>query len=354
MSIVTRYQLQSSFLSAQQILFHLSHVTDWISFYSNLHQVRVILSEVEQHLRTQNNRFGKQFPSVLLLHTFTFLKPGSFYLYRMVCKSWCHILTSRTVETMLASWMRYTLPSLDSVLQVAKRVILSDHSSAIEDVAHYLVLSMGSDDVKIKSVMDLDLLPRWLRLLSHSNSDLVVKVLHILGKISSGNDEQTQMLIDSKFLSFCSSLLLHPNPHVVSCTLWILSNITCGNSLQIQAVIDANLIPLVIRHLRSKYIMISKEASWVLHHFVRGGSLLQISYVVNQQVCKPLIFNLTVAKLQELSLTTLAKILKTVSNQEECIRFGLLSQLDLIMKPSLNENSRRAVADMLLFIQSLT
>lgn len=104
-------------------------------------------------------------------------------------------------------------------------------------------------------------------------SDIVCPAVRTLGNIVTGDERQTQFILDLNILPMLMNLMSHPKKNIVKESVWMLSNITAGTASQIEAVIRCpGLIQKVIELLESSDHNIQKEACWVISNATSGGN----------------------------------------------------------------------------------
>lgn len=128
--------------------------------------------------------------------------------------------------------------------------------------------------------------------------------------VSSAIDLHTQYLIDNNVLPSLLVLLSSSSQIIVKEACWAISNITAGNEIQIQAVIDSGVIPSLIRLLGNEKLDIRKECVWAISNLTFSANVEQVKYVVQQGCIRPLYDCLTVdnAKVVTVVLDGLANV----------------------------------------------
>ncbi|KAG6521489.1 hypothetical protein ZIOFF_018610 [Zingiber officinale] len=166
--------------------------------------------------------------------------------------------------------------ALEHVLQ---HLMFSSDESIIVSACRTLGSIADGTSEKIQAVIEADVCPRLVDLLSHPSCQVVDFALRAIGNIIIGDDLQTQVVIDRGALPFLFQLLSENNRKNIKWEIcWVISNITAGNQAQIQAVIDANIIGPLVHLLRHAEFDIKKEAAWALSNATNRGSNLQIHY----------------------------------------------------------------------------
>lgn len=140
---------------------------------------------------------------------------------------------------------------------------------------------------QIQMVIDSDVVPKLIPLLSHKEVKVQTAALRAVGNIVTGTDEQTQVVLNCDALSHFPALLSHPKEKICKEAVWFLSNITAGNQLQVQAVIDAGLLPKIINNLTKGDFQTQKEAAWAISNLTIGGNKEQVATLIREGVIPP-------------------------------------------------------------------
>jgi len=187
------------------------------------------------------------------------------------------------------------------------------HHYSDEEVVRYacVALSWLSDSnasAVIGALKDTGIC-RLIELLEQSNEDYVRRhVLRILGNIASGSDSQTQIVIDNNVLPCLLNLLSSTNEAILNYACWTIANITAGTVEQIQAVIDASIIQKLIPMLSDGPLLqqmdseelsspsmeeavkcIRMRAASVVTTCTLNSNSKQVNYLVNQGCIPPLL-----------------------------------------------------------------
>lgn len=177
---------------------------------------------------------------------------------------------------------RPALPALQHLVHSNDEEVLTDACWALS------YLSDGTND-KIQAVIDAGVCQRLVELLLHPSPSVLIPALRTVGNIVTGDDVQTQCIINHDVLPCLLSLLTHNHKKSIKKeACWTISNITAGNKEQIQAVIVAGLFGPLVNLLQNAEFDIKKEAAWAISNATSGGSHDQIKYLVNQNCIKPL------------------------------------------------------------------
>eukprot|EP01064_Diplonema_japonicum_P023105 TRINITY_DN33559_c0_g1_i1.p1 TRINITY_DN33559_c0_g1~~TRINITY_DN33559_c0_g1_i1.p1 ORF type:complete len:504 (+),score=141.60 TRINITY_DN33559_c0_g1_i1:41-1552(+) len=151
-------------------------------------------------------------------------------------------------------------------------------------------ISNGPDD-RIQAVLDSNVVPRLIQLLTQTIPSIQVPALRAVGNIVTGNDKLTQAVINCGLLPPLHFLLQSPKAAVRKETCWTISNITAGTTHQIQAVFTAGLIGPVIQRMMTGEVQVKREAAWVINNAASGGTAEQVNFLV-QEGCIPALCDL--------------------------------------------------------------
>nr|VZI27956.1 unnamed protein product [Spirometra erinaceieuropaei] len=171
----------------------------------------------------------------------------------------------------------------------------------------------------ISMVIDAEIVPHLVPLLSHPNFKVQTAALRAVGNIVTGTDQQTQVVLDCGALSHFHHLLNHPKEKINKEAVWFLSNITAGDQNQVQAVIDHDLVPLIIGHLANSDFLTQKEAAWAISNLTINGTVKQVRYLISQNVIPPLCKMLVARDVQvvQVVLDGISNILRVAGDKLE-------------------------------------
>lgn len=129
-------------------------------------------------------------------------------------------------------------------------------------------------------------------LASTENSGLRSAALRVVGNVLTGDELQTQAVLDLDVCPIFLSLLSNPKPKIKKETCWSISNITAGTAKQIQAVIDVGLFPEIITLGYTAPSDLRKECIWCLSNATEQGEATQIQYLVDHDIVPFLVWTI--------------------------------------------------------------
>jgi hypothetical protein len=114
-------------------------------------------------------------------------------------------------------------------------------------VDSFWVLSYLTENHKksIKKILETNILPKFISLLSCPILYIQLPILRILGNIVSGNAHQTQLVVEAGILDQLKKTIYHEKRSVRKETCWIISNIAAGTQQQIEALILSDFLPIL-------------------------------------------------------------------------------------------------------------
>lgn len=214
----------------------------------------------------------------------------------------------------------------------------------------YISDDQTEGNTKIQAILQQNIAPRLVHLLSNGHANVHVPALRTIGNIVTGDDKQTQAILDCNALPVLLGTLSRQKKSLRKEACWAISNITAGTQGQIQMVLAGNLIPPLIALVREAEFDIQKEAAWAISNVTSGGTEDQIRYIVSQGALSALcaLLELDESKLLLVALEGIENILnlgkkdaakhggdnKFADLLEEC---GGLDQLEALQRHE-NEN----------------
>ena len=180
-----------------------------------------------------------------------------------------------------------------TVVSTAFKILVESNESGARTDACWTLsyLSNGPND-RIAAVLASGVAPIIVKLASDdTTSSLVIPALRTIGNIVSGNDQQTQVMLDLNVLPLLLKLMSHPKKNVRKEAMWTLSNITAGTESQVESVIQyPGMIEKITEILETADYDVQKEAVWTVsnasQHLKSGSQLLNHISPVIEPLCK--------------------------------------------------------------------
>ena len=137
----------------------------------------------------------------------------------------------------------------------------------------------------IQTIITLDVIPVFVKLLQIPHIIIVNPVLRMLGNITHGKDEDTQAVIDSGAIQHLTVLLGHPHKIIRMEACWIISNITAGTSKQIQFIIDDEFVfPKLVNLCLNDVGDVQREAVWAICNMTKKAQPHQITWLMQNGI----------------------------------------------------------------------
>ena len=172
--------------------------------------------------------------------------------------------------------IRQALPILAAI------VTSCNDQETIVDATWALSYISDGDNNRIQEVVNLNLIPSFVKMLNSDITQIIVPALRTLGNIVSGSDSQTQTVVEANVLPALVTLLSHSKKNIRKESCWMLSNIAAGSANQLaQLVGTPNLISKVLTQMSTAAEWdVRKEAVWVVSNIATGGNISYTSSLV--------------------------------------------------------------------------
>mmetsp|Transcript_2570 Transcript_2570/g.3748 ORF Transcript_2570/g.3748 Transcript_2570/m.3748 type:complete len:565 (-) Transcript_2570:210-1904(-) len=136
------------------------------------------------------------------------------------------------------------------------------------------------DSDRIQAVLDSNVLPRLMELVTQGKTCLITPIVRIFGNFVSGNELQTQAVIDAGIFSVANDLLHHGRRKIRKETCWLLSNIAAGSHEQIASLLnESSIVKKVVDMAQTAEWEVRKEAIWFVSNIFTGGNDNQIQHM---------------------------------------------------------------------------
>lgn len=137
----------------------------------------------------------------------------------------------------------------------------------------------------IQTIIQLDVIPVFVKMLQLPQIIIVNPVLRMLGNITHGKDEDTQAVIDAGCITCLTVLLNHPHKIIRMEACWIISNITAGTSKQIQCIMnDEFVFPKLVSLCLNDVGDVQREAVWAICNMTKKASPEQITWLMQNGI----------------------------------------------------------------------
>eukprot|EP01084_Bolivina_argentea_P128430 227020_1 len=213
---------------------------------------------------------------------------------------------------------------IELLLKGLSILIRSDDNEILDDSSWAMSYLMDVEEWNSTEMQMIDIiinngsLHRLIQLLDHELPKIIHAALRTIGNIVTGSDDQTQQVINFGVLKKLHHLMTYDTPEIKREACWTISNITAGSSQHVQHVIDANLIPPLIYIFNTEKFEVSKEALWAIRNATGCATNVQIEWIVNQGVIKPLcrFFNPNIRKSNKCLLVAF-KTIENILNHDD-------------------------------------
>ena len=223
-----------------------------------------------------------------------------------------------------------SLPVLNGLLHHSDERVLINACWALRDLLYddkvdtYAVKALidAFDDTGIPRLVELMEYPTTNENLPAMRTVIQLAAMKVLINIAGGNDSHIQIIIDNNVLPSLLNLLSSTSAYILHDACSMISNITAGTVDQIQAVIDSDIIPEVVSLLKDDCSANTRnEAACVIVNVTQYGSAKQVEYLVTQG-CIPLLLDLLNDLLESTVSVLTAEIQKTLKVLEAHINNG--------------------------------
>lgn len=123
------------------------------------------------------------------------------------------------------------------------------------------------------------------------NNSLAVKTpaVQIVGNLLAGDETMTQVVLNLNVLPCLLSLITHFSyDSVCKQACWAIANIAAGSQAQIAALMSANIIPPLIVCMSRGNFDVQQEAAYAISNICTGGTDENVRYLVGQGCIRPL------------------------------------------------------------------
>ena len=207
-----------------------------------------------------------------------------------VCATGVRMVTEKNV-----CWLLSTIAKgrcLEHICQYGLAFLVHQLASSdlevLTDTCHVLSCLSERGIGRVQILLDLNVVPRLIDLLSSSEYGVQLAALRAVGNISTGNDAQAEVLLHSDVLPLLLTLMSSTRKQIRKETMWILSNLCAGTVDHIKIIVDCNIIPKIVGQISAQDLEICREACWVVYNIVLNGTPGQIQVVLDT----PVVFNL--------------------------------------------------------------
>lgn len=160
----------------------------------------------------------------------------------------------------------------DEILKVAPELLRCKDEGILSDCCWALSYIADGDNQRIQDILNLNIIPELIGLLSSESSNITIPCLRTLGSILAGTEAQTQTVLNLGLVDKIPAFLSSKKIGLKREALWTLSNITAGTDEQINLVLSHPCIHQVIDCLKDPDFEIKKEALWVISNATHAKS----------------------------------------------------------------------------------
>ena len=156
--------------------------------------------------------------------------------------------------------------NISPLLPSMVRWVFKAHSNdkLIENALTLLILIQEAFKSSNEFLINTNILPQLMTLLSSTVKSIVLLTLRLFGNIILGNANETQIVIDIGLLSYLKMTLKHESKAIRKETGWIVSNISGGTQLQIEEIFNCGIYADVLDHIHNDCYDVQYELFWAV------------------------------------------------------------------------------------------
>jgi hypothetical protein len=155
-------------------------------------------------------------------------------------------------------------PMTNLVLSIIPQVLSSNDDELISDCCWALSYISDGDSLRVQDIIDLNILPMLIALMTKDSENITIPTLRTLGSIVAGTEQQTQAVLNLGLVDKIVPFLNSKKMNLRREALWTLSNVTAGTDEQKNLVLSHPCIYTVIECLKESDFEIKKEALWTI------------------------------------------------------------------------------------------